>query len=603
MTSPKTAAGKTRPGDQTEFGAWNPGIKSLIPTPLLPLSTMFRPNSVETGFKEAHELSGFSGLQPRETVAFHAERLIIHELLVRVTADLSVPDGPEYEELGLNMRGMVARIFDGYVRAELEKLTSAHQELLARARTFMTAELDAMDRRPERQAKASREKRGFLSRLFGGKEKAGVDPASRSRVEGQGGTPLDQAKARWSLIDDPFEKACADALLSAAGAVLRTQGRLPAEKTALIRLALNLFNNDYGGLQLGRALDPLIKQAAKAEGYRFLPAQAKPVVMNVKGASASGKSTIRMHQRALSEKLGVPWEDFALISPDYWRKYLLDYQSLGADHKYGAMLTGHELEIIDRKLDRYMAEKADLGTMPHLLIDRFRFDSFRADDRGGLGSSLMTRFGHTVFMFFMVTPPKATVERAWSRGLTTGRFKAVDDLLAHNIEAYTGMPNLFFAWALSEKQVHFEFLDNSVPKGERPRTIASGWNRGMTVFDIEGMLNIERFKKVDVQASGPDQIFEEASLAADANLAFLQQCCERMDQVIFKEAASGKAYAIIKDRRWVWRGEAPSHFAKKTEALLEKAGLTPPDQPGGDPPSTNIKPPSGDRVDCTIGSL
>mgnify|MGYP007000063532 len=76
------------------------------------------------------------------------------------------------------------------------------------------------------------------------------------------------------------------------------------------------------------------------------------------GASAAGKSTIRPQQRLLAERMGVPWEDFALISPDYWRKYLLDYDSLGVDYKYAAMLTGRELEFVDKKLDRYMAQKA-----------------------------------------------------------------------------------------------------------------------------------------------------------------------------------------------------------------------------------------------------
>ena len=44
--------------------------------------------------------------------------------------------------------------------------------------------------------------------------------------------------------------------------------------------------------------------------------------------------------------MNVKWEDFALISPDYWRKYLLDYETMGPDYKYAAMMTGHEFEII-----------------------------------------------------------------------------------------------------------------------------------------------------------------------------------------------------------------------------------------------------------------
>ena len=141
----------------------------------------------------------------------------------------------------------------------------------------------------------------------------------------------------------------------------------------------------------------------------------------------------------LSERIGADWHDFALISPDIWRKQLLDYASLGAAYKYGGACTGEELRIIDQKLDRYMARKGERRAISHLLIDRFRFDSF-APDSDEAGSNLLTRFGHRVYLFFMLTPPEALVERAWKRGLEVGRYKAVDDVLAHGIEAYTGMP-------------------------------------------------------------------------------------------------------------------------------------------------------------------
>ena len=108
---------------------------------------------------------------------------------------------------------------------------------------------------------------------------------------------------------------------------------------------------------------------------------------------------------------------------------------------------------------------------------------------------MLTRFGDLVYMFFMITPPEMTVERAWTRGLKVGRYKAVEDLLAHNIEAYAGMPELFFTWALiAGKKVHYEFLDNSVAAGRPPRTVAFGWNGEMTVLDIESMIDIERFR-------------------------------------------------------------------------------------------------------------
>jgi hypothetical protein len=150
-----------------------------------------------------------------------------------------------------------------------------------------------------------------------------------------------------------------------------------------------------------------------------------------------------------------------------------------------------------------MAHKAGCGEMTHLLIDRFRFDSF-APHSDEAGSNLLTRFGQIVYLFFLVTPPAALVERAWNRGLDVGRYKAVDDTLAHAVEAYSGMPDLFFTWvARRDKRVHFEFLDNTVARGAPPRAAAFGWNDTLNVLDVSCLLDIERFRKVDVDARSP----------------------------------------------------------------------------------------------------
>ena len=299
--------------------------------------------------------------------------------------------------------------------------------------------------------------------------------------------------------------ACAAlrAVARVAGAVCARHGRLWGEPALLASVAVRLACNDHGSVAIGRLIEPAIAEAVRAEGYALLPAQREPVVMNIKGASASGKSTMRPLQKKLADEIGVAWGDFALISPDIWRKQLLDYGSLGEAVKYAGSFTGQELRMIDQKLDRYMAAKAERGGIPHLLIDRFRFDSF-APESDEAGSNLLTRFGRTIYLFFMITPPDATVERSWKRGLEVGRYKAVDDLLAHNVEAYAGMPELFFTWALAlGKRVHYEFLDNSVPAGERPKSAAFGRDGELNVLDVKCMLDIARYARINVDADEP----------------------------------------------------------------------------------------------------
>ena len=159
----------------------------------------------------------------------------------------------------------------------------------------------------------------------------------------------------------PLVRRARGRCLRLAEAIRVRHGRLCGDPAVLARARHRSACNDAGSELIGRLIEPHIRAAAEAEGYRLLPAQERPVVMNTKGASASGKSTMRPLQRELAAALGIAWADFALISPDIWRKYLLDYGSLGAAYKYAGMLTGHELAIIDQKLDRYMARKAERG--------------------------------------------------------------------------------------------------------------------------------------------------------------------------------------------------------------------------------------------------
>ena len=153
-----------------------------------------------------------------------------------------------------------------------------------------------------------------------------------------------------------------------------------------------------------------------------------------------------------------------------------------------------------------------------------------------------------VYLFFVVTPPHETVERAWQRGLTTQRYKAVDDLLYHNIEAYKGMPELFFSWtAVGNKTVHYEFLDNDVPLGEDPRTIAFGENAAMTILDPKAMDKIDRFRHVNIHAKTANEVLEETP---DHDYGFLRQCISMMASITWADHATGSVWGEMKNSKW-----------------------------------------------------
>jgi hypothetical protein len=530
-------------------GAWNPGLESELPRELLRLATVFRPENVSTSLAQALELSDYCGLPLHELVAFRPERLIIHELLVRVTAGLAVPDGNTYEDLGRNFREIAATILNQDIARHTGALHERFAEVRGKASAIIAHELGRLsDPGPTPEPDGAARPRWSF-----GSVRRKQSPAPRESAEQRERRVIGDWSEQAESEGGRLAQSCFRALSTIATAIVARRGRLFADHKVLGDLAVTLVCNDFGSEAIGDAMMPFIVQAAAREGYRLLSAQERPVILNVKGASASGKSTMRPLQRALAMQLGFPWENFALISPDIWRKFLLDYGSLGAAYKYAGTMTGHEIEIVDKKLDRHMARKAARGDVSHLLIDRFRFDSFV---EGREPKRLLTRFADLVYMFFVVTPPEMTVERAWKRGLQVGRYKAVEDLLAHNVEAYTGMPELFFTWALdTRRRVHFEFLDNSVPYGSRPRTIAYGWNGEMTIVDIKRIIDIDRFRKINIRAQRPEEVYAGRDLAPEHNVEFLLRCARLIPAINLADGATDRVYGRLERGRWVWRDE------------------------------------------------
>jgi hypothetical protein len=527
-----------------ESGPWNPGILSQLPVELRALCTIFRPENVFTPVAGAIELQSLTGFALGDLVAFRPERLVLHEVLVRVTADLSVPDGSRIEDLGINFREMTRRLLAGYVDPRMADITAAFATIRRQLASSIEAALSdilagavTMVEAPT-QSSVSR----WAARITRRREVRQV----LATHGGWGLAEIAECERRASGAKEAIHSVSYRCLARVMSALFSVQGHAWGTRAVIVSLATDMACNIHGSEMIGQSLDAILRHAAREEGYELLPRQEQPIVINTKGPSASGKSTLRPLQKQLAGALGVHWSNFALISPDIWRKQLLDYGSLGSAYKYAGALTSEELQIVDQKLDRYMAGKHRRGEMSHLLIDRFRFDSFAADSDEA-GSNLLTRFGHSLYLFFMITPPELLVERAWTRGLEVGRYKAVDDTLAHSVEAYTGMPNVFFTWVRrNDKRIHFEFLDNSVRLGDLPRTVAFGSNDRFHVLDVTGILNIERYGRVNVDATDPQSLYRDSRLLApEHNVRFLKRCIEGFREVIFAQQATGRIYLRI----------------------------------------------------------
>jgi hypothetical protein len=533
-----------------DFDAWNPGISSQIPREWMPLATIFRAENVFGDLASAQELAGLTGFPLSDLVVFRPERLALHELLIRVTADFVVPDGSRIGDLGINFRRIATRILTRYLDPERPVLTRLFEDT---RRTIGEAAERALESVGMERPAPKRSRFRWFAR-----DRIEVLPSA----DQWGPAQIAACVRRAEDAAEESSRVLFRTLARVLSGLFARHGHAWGTRELILTLTRDLACNEVASDRIGNAIEPILRRAAGEEGYGLLPRQERPIVINTKGASASGKSTLRPLQKRLAGDIGARWSDFALISPDIWRKQLLDYGALGAAYKYAGALAGEELQIVDRKLDRYMARKHADGNMSHLLIDRFRFDSF-APDSDEAGSNLLTRFGQSVFLFFVITPPEQLVERAWKRGLEFGRYKAVDDTLAHAVDAYAGIPSVFFTWVRrSDKRIQFEFLDNTVPLGERPRTVAFGDNDTVNVLDIARMLDISRFGRVHVDAREPGLLYpNRAALAPEHNLAFLARCVQEFRYVNFAAQDSGRVYLHIESGKLISVDPAPLEAA------------------------------------------
>jgi hypothetical protein len=119
------------------YGPWNPGVESTLPSEFLPLSTVFSSANVSSSVDDIQELNGFCGLAVERLSTFRPARLALHEVLIRVMADLSVPDGEKYEDLGVNFRKKTATILDKYIAPKISEINRLFDQLKREASDFI----------------------------------------------------------------------------------------------------------------------------------------------------------------------------------------------------------------------------------------------------------------------------------------------------------------------------------------------------------------------------------------------------------------------------------------------------------------------------------
>lgn len=528
--------------DGPEFSAWNPGLEAELPRRYQPLETIHRPANVYSRLSDISELRALTGLAEEELVAFRAERLVLHELIVRVTADVVVLEGEEEELLGQHFRRIALKILSDYLTPQLPTFQQEYDRLYDEIHGRV-GEILATAFAPEPVA-VDPEPASLLSRWFG-KRPSPQQPADHRSIEERHHDVIRGIKEKGLAAEAELERAIYKSAYRVLNSIGATQGHIGMERELLATLITRHVCNDFGSRHLGERIAPHVERAMQVEGYGRLPCAREPILISLKGASAAGKSSLRPFLKDALRGLGIQPDQYGTISPDIWRRLLLDYEALGEAYKYAGRLAGKEVKLIDAKLDRYIRDKAQRApSIPNLLIDRFRFDSFAMDKVPQLLDATYAKHVATMYFYFVVTPPEATVERGWERGLARGRYKAVEDFLGHCVEAYDGMPRLLFKWLDSRHpRLEYTFLDNSVPKHTPPTTIAHGTREVLHILAPLDLVNIDRYKRINTLATCPAEVYpDDASLAIARNCTFLKQCIAKVPEVRFIDATSGEVY-------------------------------------------------------------
>ena len=265
-----------------KFGPWNPGVQSQLPRELLPLSTLFRPENMRTGLAAARELCDLTGLHIFELVAFRPERLALHELLIRVTADLSVPSGMRVEDLGINFREMVNRLLANHVASRMPEVIATYAALRAQLASIIESELATKIYLPASEPSESVSTRGggWLRRILGFTHRAPRRVARPAHSAGPEGAIVAWWNAALAMpAEDRIHGAAFRALAKVVGSIVGRHGSMWGTRELIASIATDLACNDCASEEIGRLIDPWFVEAARREGFRLLPAQERPVIM------------------------------------------------------------------------------------------------------------------------------------------------------------------------------------------------------------------------------------------------------------------------------------------------------------------------------------
>lgn len=199
------------------YSAWNPGIAPEIPGEFRLLETIHAPAHVFASADQIKEFSSLTGLPAEELTVFRPHRLALHELILRITADIAVPEGEEEEAFGHNFRAVAQTILNDIspLRGSIE---SAYAALRQRSEETVIRILAETLLKPAQPPTPGRPWFAVLPR-----PKVRASPQISPQEHAQ--NVIASYKTAGLDASDPFLKAVYRSLYRVLGAVMTVRGR------------------------------------------------------------------------------------------------------------------------------------------------------------------------------------------------------------------------------------------------------------------------------------------------------------------------------------------------------------------------------------------
>ncbi|HLN49625.1 MAG TPA: hypothetical protein VK251_08930, partial [Steroidobacteraceae bacterium] len=246
-----------------DAGPWNPGIQSPVPAEFRHLATIFRPEYVSTSIQAADELHDLTGIAATELVAFRPQRLALHELLIRITADFSVADGSRIEDLGINFRQMTRQLLVHHIEPAMADIVSEFDRVRQRLAQVIHGALSQQPYVGVALSSTGRMHRGGLFRRFTTRRVQAAPPATDHTWEV---ARIATYERQAVSAADELDRAAYRALARVMSALFNRHGRAWGSRNLIASLVTDLACNEVGSDQIGQLLEPLLQRAASVEG-------------------------------------------------------------------------------------------------------------------------------------------------------------------------------------------------------------------------------------------------------------------------------------------------------------------------------------------------